>query len=136
METEIPKYRKALFLIGTVMMACGVILFLSTFFSIILLENFLFFLTAPLGMVLCIIGAILRSIGGRGLAGSGITLNPNKAREELRPHSKAVGGILNDVVSEVQFPKDDKVIVKIKCTQCGSLNEDTSNFCNQCGVKI
>ena len=36
------------------------------------------------GMVLIVIGQIVRGIGARGLAGSGVVLDPEKAREDLQ----------------------------------------------------
>ncbi len=49
-----------------------------------------------IGMILGGIGASLMSVGAKGLAGSGLKLDPGKAREDLKPWSKMAGGILND----------------------------------------
>ncbi len=49
-----------------------------------------------LGMGMAAVGNVLRRIGARGLAGSGLKLDPGEAREDLKPWSKMAGGILND----------------------------------------
>ncbi len=49
-----------------------------------------------LGMILGMIGKALMAVGSRGLAGSGLKLDPGEAREDLKPWSKMAGGMLND----------------------------------------
>ena len=46
------------------------------------------------GMGLLIVGGIVRGIGARGLAGSGVVLDPDKAHEELEPYSRMAGGMV------------------------------------------
>jgi len=52
------------------------------------------------GMVLIIAGAVIRGIGVRGLAGSGVILDPKKAREDVEPWARMAGGIVKDAVEE------------------------------------
>jgi hypothetical protein len=41
-----------------------------------------------------VIGGILMNIGARGAAGSGLVLDPEKARQDLEPWSRMGGGIV------------------------------------------
>lgn len=134
MNHDIPKNRQLLFKIGTVSCVIGVILFLSSFFTFFLSDLPLMFITAPLGMILLIIGSILREIGSRGLAGSGLILNPKQARDDLKPHSQALGGVINDVISEVKII--EKEIIKIRCHDCRSLNDESDKYCSNCGKEL
>jgi hypothetical protein len=90
------------------------------------------------GMALLIVGGIIRGIGARGLAGSGVVLDPEKAREELEPYSRMAGGMVKDALDEANVnlgAKPEKVVM-IKCPSCGELNEEDSKFCQECGKKI
>lgn len=145
---KISKERKLSFYIGTGLIVIGFVLFISVFFSFFAVfqnsmndfgDNVMTpFLRAPIGIVLIICGTFLRNIGSRGLAGSGVILDPEKAREDLKPHAKAVGGIISDALEEVDVlqPAAVKEIIKIKCSACGALNEELAKFCAQCGEKI
>ena len=84
-----------------------------------------------------VVGQIISSIGARGLAGSGVVLDPEKAREDLKPYSKMAGGMLGDALEESNLPehlgnKSERVVM-IKCSSCGKLNEEDSKFCQECG---
>src|SRR5262245_37279970 len=48
------------------------------------------------GMVLIFVGLFLMNVGRRGLAGAGVLLDPQKAREDLEPWNRAAGGMAND----------------------------------------
>ena len=145
--SKIPKERKITYYIGIGMMVLGFILFLSVFFAGFNFMNnpegvFHSFKNAPIGMVLIIIGAILMNIGAKGAAGSGLLLDPDKAREDLKPFNEAKGEIINDVISNIdvvgQMTKahEQKDIIKIKCRNCGSLNEEDAKFCKSCGKEL
>jgi len=76
--SKITNTRKATYYIGTVMMVLGFILFISVFFSVAMFMNNPFgsskgpsFTNSILGMVLLIIGSIVKNIGAKGAAGSG-----------------------------------------------------------------
>ncbi len=89
-------------------------------------------------MALLFIGGIVRSAGARGLAGSGVVLDPQKAREDLEPYSRMTGGMLKDALDEADLhlgATSEKVIM-IKCRACGQLNEDNSKFCQECGQPL
>jgi uncharacterized OB-fold protein len=78
---------------------------------------------------------ILRRIGARGVAGSGLVLDPDKAREELEPYSRMAGGMVKDALEEadVSLGARPEKVVMIKCPACGRLNEEDSKFCQECG---
>ncbi|TWU35905.1 zinc-ribbon domain-containing protein [Novipirellula artificiosorum] len=91
------------------------------------------------GMALLIVGNIIRSIGARGLAGSGVVLNPQQARSELEPYSRMAGGMVKDALEEAEVElgagKPERVVM-LKCRECGKLNEEDSKFCQECGKPI
>jgi hypothetical protein len=93
-------------------------------------------------MVLIIVGAIVMNIGARGAAGSGMLLDPDKAREDLKPFNEAKGGMINDVISNIDAldnvlkPKAEKEVIKIRCRGCSSLNDEDAKFCKSCGREI
>ena len=90
------------------------------------------------GMVLLGMGAFIRGIGARGLAGSGVVLDPEKARDELEPYSRMAGGMVKDALDEadVKLGGGSEKVVMIRCRSCQKLNEEDSKFCQECGEKI
>lgn len=58
---------------------------------------------AVLGMGMCIVGAILMNVGSRGLAGSGVVLDPDQARKDLEPWSRMAGGMAKDALNEADI---------------------------------
>lgn len=148
---EISKKRKATYYLGTGMIALGFVLFVSVFFSFAgLMKNpqQLFygggpsFANAIIGMLLMIVGSVVRNLGAKGAAGSGLLLDPEKAREDLKPFSEAAGGVINDAISNMDIAKKftgtgkDKEIIKIRCRNCGTLNDEDASFCKSCGKPL
>ncbi len=90
------------------------------------------------GMLLVFVGGIVASIGARGLAGSGVVLDPGQAREELEPYTRMAGGMVKDALDEANINLGGKseTVVMIKCSACGKLNEEDSKFCQECGQKF
>ncbi len=91
------------------------------------------------GMFLIILGSIIRSIGARGAAGSGIVLDPKKAREDLEPFTRMGGGMLKDALDEADIhlgKNTSEKVVMIKCRNCNKLNEEDSKFCQECGKPL
>jgi hypothetical protein len=128
-------------------MIVGALLFASTFVTFIM--NFGDFsnfesdsksgmIRAFGGMVLLIVGGMVRGVGALGVAGSGVKLDPGQAKEELEPYSRMAGGMIKDVLDEanVNLGSQSEKIIMLKCTVCGKLNEDDSKFCQECGNKI
>jgi hypothetical protein len=146
---KLSKERKITYYIGAGIMVLGVILFFSVFFSVFSLMNNPFgssgippFQNAFIGMILIIIGSIVMNIGAKGAAGSGLLLDPDKARADLKPFNEAKGGMINDVISNIDIvddiikPHEEKEVIKIKCRSCGSLNDEDAKFCKGCGQEL
>ncbi len=131
--------RKFLYYLGNSLAVIGFILFFSVFLTGFLGgDNFdaieRSFANAPIGMLLIIIGSIISSIGKRGLAGSGVILDPEKAREDLKPFSKQAGGMVSDALEEIKF--QNKEVIKVRCPKCKHLNDESAKFCNNCGEEL
>jgi hypothetical protein len=153
--SKISNERKATYYIGIGMMALGFILFISIFFSAASIVNAPFALdeisgfgggpsfTGPVvGMVLMIAGSIVMNIGAKGTAGSGLFLDPDKAREDLKPFNEAKGRMINDVISNIDVvdkiskPHEGKEVIKIRCRNCSGLNDEDARFCKVCGREL
>ena len=142
MTRQISDERKTAYYGGGVLIAIGFLLFLSVFITGA--RNFGNFSNFEAnarsdmfrgfgGMALIVIGVVVRNIGARGLAGSGVVLDPDKAREELEPYSRMAGGMVKDALDEADVHlggKPEKVIM-VKCRACGKLNEEDAKFCGQ-----
>ena len=147
MSEKISEGRKFVYYIGTGVMVIGGIMFASTFFVVFSafgdhsnMDSLgqTFAIRGFGGMVLLIAGTIIRGIGARGLAGSGVVLDPKQAREELEPYTRMAGGMVKDALDEADISlgsKSERVIM-IKCRSCGKLNEEDSKFCQECGKEI
>lgn len=147
MTRQISEERKTAYYVGMGLMILGGILFASTFVTFAMhfgdFSNFESDAKSNMfrafgGMALLVVGGIIRGIGARGLAGSGVVLDPEKARQELEPYSRMAGGMVKDVLDEANINlggKPEKVVM-IKCPACGKLNEEDSKFCQECGRKI
>jgi hypothetical protein len=153
--SKISNERKATYYIGIGMMVLGFILFISVFFSVASAMNTPFgfgefgefnegpsFISPVIGMVLMISGSIVMNIGARGTAGSGLFLDPDKAREDLKPFNEAKGRMINDVISNIDAvekiakPHEGKEVIKIRCRNCSSLNDEDARFCKACGREL
>lgn len=146
---QIPSERKVLYYGGVVLTAIGFILFFSTFvtfganmgrFNHSMYGAQSEFTRALAGIVLIGIGSAMRTVGARGLAGSGVILDPEKARRDIEPWSRMVGGAVKDALSETDLgtkPQKPSATatpeIKVRCQQCKSLNDESAKFCNQCG---
>lgn len=147
---QISPERKGAYYLGTALSIAGVVVFLSTFWVVaqgvmgssgmeVTPQSFI--LRPVLGMVLLIVGGILRNVGARGLAGSGVLLDPARARDELEPYSRMTGGMVEDALDEadIDLGSDRDApgqIVMIRCRECSKLNEEDSKFCQECGKPL
>lgn len=149
--SKISKERKVTYYIGIGMMALGFILFISVFFS---MANFMrdpfadpfsnppSFLNPVIGFVLMLAGGIVSNIGAKGVAGSGLKLDPDEAREDLKPFNEAKGKMINDIISNIDVvdniakPQTTKEVIKIRCKACNCLNDEDAKFCKNCGGPI
>ena len=151
-QKQIPTARRAMYYGGMALTGIGLLLFLSTFVTF--LTNFGNFdnftgraqshgVRAFGGVILIMIGGFMRNVGAKGWAGSGVILNPEKARKDVEPWSRMGGGIVQDALSEVGVVKkiEDRLDspepqVKIRCQSCQQLNDENAKFCNRCGAAI
>lgn len=144
MTKQISEERKIAYYVGMGLMIMGGLLFASTFvtsamhfgdFSNFASDTKSQMLRAFGGMALLVVGGAIRGIGARGLAGSGVVLDPEKARQELEPYSRMAGGMVKDALDEAHVNLGGKPerVVMIKCPACGKLNEEDSKFCQECG---
>ena len=58
------------------------------------------FIRAIVGMIMMIGGGVLMAIGAKGPAGAGLILDPEKARRDVEPWSRATGGMIKDGLDE------------------------------------
>ncbi len=147
MPRKISEDRKAAYYVGLLLQIFGGLLFGSVFVTFIMrFGDFTDFvgrtrsegLRAFCGMALMMIGGIIRGVGAKGLAGSGVLLDPERARQELEPYSRMAGGMVRDAMDEARLDlgrEPEKVIV-IKCRACAALNSESANFCQECGIKL
>ncbi len=148
MAKKISEGRKTAYYVGMVLAILGVLAFASTFVSFIGhfgdFSNFesrskSMMARAFGGMALIVIGGIVMGIGARGAAGSGLVLDPEKAREDLEPFTRMAGGMVKDALDEADIKlgkgEPEKVIM-IKCRKCNKLNEEDSKFCQECGQPL
>jgi hypothetical protein len=146
---KITKERKVTYYIGLGMMIIGFLLFISVFFFVanmmsnpMGIRSFPPFGNSVIGMILIIAGGIVSNIGARGAAGSGLILDPEQAREDLKPYTEATGGMINDVirnidiVDQITHTQEPKEIIKIKCRNCGAHNDEDAKFCKECGQEL
>jgi hypothetical protein len=150
--------RKNIYYAGMSVMAVGGLLFLSTFVTFAMdfgnfdnvqgqVQSSIF--RALGGMALLVVGGLMMRVGFLGTAGSGLVLDPEKAREDLEPWARAGGGLASDAMSEVPLVKKledhldggnradaPKPVVKVRCPGCRALNDEGAKFCNQCGGAI
>lgn len=147
MAKHISEGRRIAYYIGMGLMVLGGILFVSTFVTFAMhfgdFSNFASnakseMLRAFGGMAFLIVGGIIRGIGAQGLAGSGVVLDPDVARQDLEPYSRMAGGMVKDALEEadVNLGRRPEKVIMIKCPSCGKLNEEDSKFCQECGKQI
>ncbi|MEN8126826.1 MAG: zinc ribbon domain-containing protein [Planctomycetota bacterium] len=160
MAKKISPERKKLYNAGLVIIIIGLCLLFLPFLAIPvgLIATLIgggepglnFFLGIPcafvgtfLGMGLFIAGLFMRIIAARGVAGSGLVLDPEKAREDLEPWTRMGGGMVKDALDEADINLNNlgggsppEQVVMIKCRECGTLNEDDSKYCQECGKPL
>ena len=118
MTKQISPERKKLYNAGLVMMIVGGCLFALPFLAIPIIiivgiasggpGGFVIivpiaFGAAFIGFGLIAGGGAMRSVAARGTAGSGLILDPEKAREDLEPWTRMGGGMIKDVLEEADI---------------------------------
>lgn len=108
-ERQVSPERQKVYYAGMMVSIFGALLFFSVFISAALhFGDFTDFesrgrsmaLRAFSGMALIVVGAVLMGVGRSGLAGSGVLLDPERARRDIEPWSRATGGVISDVLDE------------------------------------
>lgn len=157
MTKQISEKRKGLYNIGLVVMIIGGCLFALPFLMIpiVMIAGVaggvgggipksiicvpIVFLAAFIGLGLIVAGGAMRTIAARGTAGSGLVLDPEKAREDLKPWTGMAGGMVKDVLDEADIHLNGskpQQVVMIRCPHCKTLNEEGSKFCQECGKPL
>ena len=137
--SKLSKQRKVTYYLGNAFTIIGLILFLSSMIGFRPMGGF--FLSPILGFVLVIIGKVVAHIGRLGLSGSGILLDPEKAREDLKPYSTSKGKMINDALEEVDILQNfsnntSEPLIKVRCHSCKALNDETATYCSSCGTRM
>ena len=146
-KKEISEERKILYYAGMAVTGIGLVLFFSTFFAFMNPERFMTgdssmgsVMTRPfIGFIMIGIGNFMRVVAARGVAGSGLVLDPKKAREDLGPWSTMAGGMIDDALDETRIGSNKDVIkevIKVRCRSCSALNDEDAKFCKDCGDKM
>jgi hypothetical protein len=144
---DVSPERKAAYYVGSAFQVVGLLLFLSVFVTGAMrfgdLSSFddtvkSMAFRAIGGMALILVGGMIRGVGARGLAGSGVVLDPERARRDLEPYSRMAGGMAKDALDEAGVSPSSRPteVVKLRCRACGTLNEEDSKFCQECGKAI
>ena len=147
---QISAQRKTLYYAGNAITGVGVLLFLSVFvsgFRFMSTEGMAIFGGPPafimrgvIGFILILLGQVLANIGKKGLAGSGLLLDPEKAREDLNPYTHMAGGMVKDAVEGFREADggaaDTAALIKVRCRHCRALNPEDASFCNKCGERL
>lgn len=148
MSRQISGGRKAAYYLGLVLMIIGGICFASVFVTFAMLAGRdsgpeivipSVLIRAAGGLALMVIGGGIRSVGARGLAGSGVVLDPERARGELEPYARMAGGMVKDALDEARIKTGTGAperVVMIKCPSCGKLNDGDARFCKECGKTL
>jgi len=144
---QISPERKGLYSFGLILQVIGGILFGVPFIYVPfkLMSDDMpgpgVMLVAFIGFGLIAGGGIMRGIAAKGVAGSGLVLDPEKAREDLEPWTRMGGGMVKDVLDEADIKvgsgsSGPEKVIMIKCRECGKLNEEDSKFCQECGKPL
>lgn len=148
MRKQIPEERQFAYYGGIVIAGVGMLLFLSFFVTGLMALSDHSRMTdssgpnaairAFIGFILVAVGSTISNVAAKGLAGSGVILDPEKAREDLEPYSRMAGGMVKDALDEadIHLNAAPKETIKVRCRSCGKLNEETAKFCNDCGKPI
>ena len=155
MTKQISPERKGLYSFGLILQVIGGCLFAIPFITIIVTmisaaggghhENMkavpIAFGVGFIGFAFIGVGGGIRALAAKGVAGSGLVLDPEKAREDLKPWTGMAGGMVKDVLDEADIKigsggSEPEKVVMIRCRECGKLNEEDSKFCQECGKPI
>ena len=143
-SNNISSERKTLFYLGRALMGIGLVLFLSMFVIVVFSDPWELTNSNPMGagvigFIMIFVGTLISTVGAHGKAGSGMVLDPEQAREDLKPFSRQAGGMLNDALEAADLKEHlsaVKEVIKIRCRSCGELNDEDASYCKKCGAKM
>lgn len=135
MTKGISSQRRTAHYLGLLLIGIGVVLFFATIVGMASDSPGARPELGMVGLVLVVIGGAVQAVGAAGLAGSGVVLDPERARRDLEPFSRMAGGMAKDALEEagVSLGQQPVRVVMVKCAACGHLNEEGSKFCQECG---
>ena len=156
---DVQTWRKAAYYGGAVVIVLGFILFFVPFVSTFSFFGsmrfgraapgdgfFGAFRTFPLafvGVLLIMAGQGLRSLGRKGLAGSGVVLSPQGEARDAEPWQRSKGAQMQDALEEVPMIRDAMARgggaepqIRVRCTKCGYLETEDAKFCSGCGTPM
>lgn len=151
MSKQIDPSRQTMYYLGKGLMVVGFLSFMSCFLSGIMAMahppdfghagayGASLGIRAFGGMFLMIVGGFVSQIGRAGLAGSGVVLDPEQAREDLEPFSRQAGGMVKDALDEADIHLGGQAVrevVKVRCRACSHLNNEDAKFCQECGARM
>lgn len=110
-------------------------------------DPFDWFIGFFVSMLLIAGGQAIRSVAARGVAGSGLVLDPERARDDLEPWARVGGGLVGDALDEagLQGRREDDPSsgsatepqeIYVRCRSCKGLNDESARFCDQCGAEL
>jgi len=107
-------------------------------------DPFDWLIACVVGMVITTAGGSMRHLAARGVAGSGLVLDPERARGDLEPWARMGGGLLKDAIEESGLPvgrnapgaSATEPDVKVRCPKCRALNDESAKFCGQCAAPL
>ena len=143
-KNQISSERKTLFYVGRALMGIGLVSFFSVFLTFAFADPWSLhdgnpMAPAIIGFILIFIGTLISNVGARGKAGSGMVLDPEQAREDLRPFTRQAGGMLNDALEAADLKEHlpgTKEVIKVRCRSCGELNDEDATYCKKCGSRM
>lgn len=156
---DVQTWRKVAYYGGAVLIAVGIILFFVPFVMTFAFfgsmrfsaagpgDNFFgIFRAFPLafvGFFLISAGQGLRSLGRKGLAGSGVVLSPQGEARDAEPWQRSKGAQMQDALEEVPIIRDamargggGEQQIRVRCTKCGYLETEDAKFCSGCGAPM
>lgn len=147
MAPEISDLRKTVYYLGMALMIIGGLFIFSAIYAeitqhvnrtVVLDNGYSKMWRVFSGMALVAVGQMMRRVAARGLAGSGVLLDPEQAREDLEPYSRMAGGMVQDALDEadVAHGAAPQPLIMIKCRACEKLNTADAKFCQECGKKL
>jgi hypothetical protein len=143
-ERHVSTERQMLYYAGMFLSVVGALVFFSMFVTAVMgFGDFTGFgdrgrsfgLRAVVGMGMMIVGRMLMNVGKVGLAGSGVLLDPQRARRDVEPWSRMTGGAIGDALDEAgvelggstksdELPFDEKLRRLYKLQEEGILTDE------------